>query len=136
LLQSAPLVTYLKRYLMKVVLLHHSTFICAWYFLSSNILYGTTHLLSIWKPPFLTKSAFVRLLYTAKPFLLTIVPASYGLGKCFEHFFLFHAGTFWVVFTTRAMYHMFGDESIAKWLYFWIRYLCSDIFVNHCCGWT
>ena len=56
------------------------------------MLYGTTHLLSIWRRPLQTKRLFSGLLYTAKPIELTVVAGWYGLGKCLEHLLFFMHG--------------------------------------------
>src|SRR5574341_619480 len=81
---SPPFVMYLKRYFIMLDLLHDSTLMCAWYFFSNFMLYGTTHRLSSLIPFLTTYRPSFRRLYTVKPNSSMVVSSWKPLGKCLE----------------------------------------------------
>lgn len=81
---SGPLFIYLKIYFIDHALLHHSTFICAWYFTTKSILYGKKNLLSSLTPFLSTYLLSSLCLYNGKPFWFVVVSTHNFFEKCFE----------------------------------------------------
>jgi len=97
---------YLNKYLIEVLLLHHSTFIWHWY-LSNNLwLYGTTNRLSKETWFFTTQTSFSSTILWKSIFWNSCSTMKFFRKKPWA-FTILHARKRFIYYSTRTMNHMF-----------------------------